>query len=448
MNRVFLKTYGCQMNERDSEAVAFKLQSRGYEIVQNEELADVVLLNTCSVRDQAEQKAIGKAGHLTKRKKKNQPFLFGIIGCMAQNRGEELLDLLPDLDLVIGTQKFHRIPEYLDQITSNEDYRPSRILDVAEEESSQDKINEHLETKEKKVTAFVSIMQGCNMKCSFCIVPKTRGKERYRSISSIVDEVEKLVERGVREVTLLGQIVNAYGRGSLPRLNGKSPFVQLLEKLNEIEGLYRIRFTSPHPTSFGDDLIESYKTLPKLCEYAHLPMQSGSDKILKSMKRPYSRKRFLEISKKLRLTHPDMRLSTDLILGFPGETEQDYLLTKSAFKEAGFEMAFIFKYSERSGTQAVGLGDSVSKETKEKRNQELLKLLERQSYSANLLSLNRKFEVLVEGKAKKGHNMMLGRTRCNRRVVFEGSQKSTGQLKNVLIKDVTSTTLSGSIFQK
>ena len=300
MNRVFIKTYGCQMNERDSEAVAFKLQSRGYEIVQNEELADVVLLNTCSVRDQAEQKAIGKAGHLTKRKKKNQSFLFGIIGCMAQNRGEELLDLLPDLDLVIGTQKFHRIPEYLDQITSNEDYRPSRILDVAEEESSQDKINEHLETKEKKVTAFVSIMQGCNMKCSFCIVPKTRGKERYRSISSIVDEVEKLVERGVREVTLLGQIVNAYGRGSLPRLNGKSPFVQLLEKLNEIEGLYRIRFTSPHPTSFGDDLIESYKTLPKLCEYAHLPMQSGSDKILKSMKRPYSRKRFLEISKKLR----------------------------------------------------------------------------------------------------------------------------------------------------
>ena len=278
-----------------------------------------------------------------------------------------------------------------------------------------------------------------------CIVPKTRGKERYRSIASIVDEVKGLVESGVREVTLLGQIVNAYGRGSLPRLNGKSPFVQLLEQLNEIDGLYRIRFTSPHPTSFGEDLIQSYKNLPKLCEYAHLPMQSGSDKILKSMNRPYSRKRFLEIVKKLRLTHPDMRLSTDVIVGFPGETEDDYLLTKSAFEESNFEMAFIFKYSERSGTVAVDIGDSVPRETKEARNQDLLRTLEKQSYAANLSSVNKKFEVLVEGRARRGDAMMFGRTRCNRKVVFEGSEKMNGKLKNILIQHVTATTLMGEI---
>lgn len=443
MNRVFIKTYGCQMNERDSEAVAFKLQARGYEIVVDESKADVVLLNTCSVRDQAEQKAIGKAGHLAHRKKKNQKFIFGVMGCMAQNRGEELFELLPDLDLVVGTQKFHRIPDYLDKITGSAHPKPTNLLDLSEEESSQDEIRDHIDTNYTKVTAFVSIMQGCNMKCSFCIVPKTRGKERYRSIKSIVLEVQELVERGVREVTLLGQIVNAYGRGSLPRVDGKSPFVQLLENLNEIEGLYRIRFTSPHPTSFGEDLIESYKNLPKLCEHAHLPMQSGSDRILRLMNRPYTRSRFLEITKKLRSAHPNMRLSTDIILGFPGESEVDYALTKSAFEEAGFEMAFIFKYSERSGTPAVELSDSVSIEIKEKRNQDLLSLLERQSYSSNSLSVGEKFEVLVEGKAKRGKNMLIGRTRCNRRVVFKGSNMLAGQLIDILIKDVSVTTLIG-----
>jgi tRNA-2-methylthio-N6-dimethylallyladenosine synthase len=445
MNRVFIKTYGCQMNERDSEAVAYKLQERGYEIVENEEVADVILLNTCSVRDQAEQKAIGKAGHLSKRKRKNQKFIFGIMGCMAQNRGEELFDLLPDLDLVVGTQKFHRVPEYLDEITTDQNLKKKNIFNLDTEEFSQEEICEHIYTQGAKVTAFVSIMQGCNMKCSFCIVPKTRGRERYRSINSIEMEVIGLVERGVREITLLGQIVNAYGRGSIPRINGKSPFVQLLERLNQIDGLYRIRFTSPHPTSFGDDLIECYHNLSKLCEYAHLPMQSGSDKILKLMNRPYSRKRFLEITKKLRNSHLDMRLSTDVILGFPGESEDDYALTKSAFQEAGFEMAFIFKYSERSGTSAVNYGDSVLQEVKEERNQDLLSLLKKQSYLANKLSINRCFEVLVEGKAKRGIDKMVGRTRCNRRVVFNGTEKMNGELLNILIKDVTSTTLLGDI---
>jgi len=442
------------MNERDSEAVAFKLKARGYEIVSDEAIADVVLLNTCSVRDQAEQKAIGKAGHLAHRKKKNQKFIFGVMGCMAQNRGEELFDILPDLDLVVGTQKFHRIPEYLDKITGSTEPKTTNIIDLEDEEFSQEEIRDHLNTSQNKVTAFVSIMQGCNMNCTFCIVPKTRGKERYRSIASITKEVQELVDRGVREVTLLGQIVNAYGRGSLPRIDNKSPFVQLLEKLNEIEGLYRIRFTSPHPTSFGDDLIECFARLSKLCEHAHLPMQSGSDRILKLMNRPYTRKKFLAITKKLRnahskmristdVIHSKMRISTDVILGFPGESDEDYALTKSAFIEATFEMAYIFKYSERSGTPAVELSDSVPKDVKEMRNQDLLTQLEKQSYVSNSSSVGKRYEVLVEGKAKRGKDMLIGRTRCNRRVVFEGNQVLAGELLDIEIKDVSATTLIG-----
>ena len=431
------------MNERDSEAVAFKLKARGYEIVSDETIADVVLLNTCSVRDQAEQKAIGKAGHLAHRKKKNQKFIFGVMGCMAQNRGEELFDILPDLDLVVGTQKFHRIPEYLDKITGSTESKTTNIIDLEDEEFSQEEIRDHLNTSQNKVTAFVSIMQGCNMNCTFCIVPKTRGKERYRSIASITKEVQELVDRGVREVTLLGQIVNAYGRGSLPRIDNKSPFVQLLEKLNEIEGLYRIRFTSPHPTSFGDDLIDCFARLSKLCEHAHLPMQSGSDRILKLMNRPYTRKKFLAITKKLRNAHSKMRISTDVILGFPGESDEDYALTKSAFIEATFEMAYIFKYSERSGTPAVELSDSVPKDVKEMRNQDLLTQLEKQSYVSNSSSVGKRYEVLVEGKAKRGKDMLIGRTRCNRRVVFEGNQVLAGELLDIEIKDVSATTLIG-----
>lgn len=431
------------MNERDSDDVAYKLKNRGYEIVDNEDIADVVLLNTCSVREQAENKALGKTGHLIKRKKKNPNFIVGIMGCMAQNRGTEILDTLPDLDLIVGTQKFHHVPDYLDKISNGKVSPKPAFIDLDEENGSQDQIRNHSSGKIVKASAFVSIMQGCNMKCSFCIVPKTRGKERYRSIQSIIDETHELVEGGTKEVTLLGQIVNAYGRGSLPKVNNKTPFVQLLEKLNDIDGLERIRFTSPHPISFGDDLIDCYKYLPKLCEHAHLPMQSGSDKILKIMNRPYTRVRFLEIVNKLRSTHSAMRISTDVIVGFPGETEHDFELTKSTFKESDFEMAFIFKYSERSGTKAVNLSNVVPMEIKERRNQELLSMLRTQSKESNSKSLGGKFEILVEAKAKKGVNMLMGRTRCNRKVVFKGDIDEIGTLKHVIIKETSATTLAG-----
>jgi len=431
------------MNERDSDDVAYKLKNRGYEIVDNEDIADVVLLNTCSVREQAENKALGKTGHLIKRKKKNPKFIVGIMGCMAQNRGSEILDTLPDLDLIVGTQKFHHVPDYLDKISKGKMSPRPAVIDLDEETGSQDQIRNHSSGKFLQASAFVSIMQGCNMKCSFCIVPKTRGKERYRSIESIIEETHELVEGGTKEVTLLGQIVNAYGRGSLPKVNNKTPFVQLLEKLNDIDGLERIRFTSPHPISFGDDLIDCYKYLPKLCEHAHLPMQSGSDKILKIMNRPYTRVRFLEIVNRLRSTQSTMRISTDVIVGFPGETEYDFELTKSAFKESGFEMAFIFKYSERSGTKAVNLSNVVPTEIKERRNQELLSMLRSQSKESNSKSLGGKFEILVEAKAKKGVDMLMGRTRCNRKVVFEGDITEIGTIKHVIIKETSATTLAG-----
>lgn len=443
MNRVFIKTYGCQMNERDSDDVAFKLRSRGYEIVDNEEFADVVLLNTCSVREQAEGKALGKAGHLIRRKKKDPKFTLGIMGCMAQNKGSDLLDTLPDLDLVVGTQKFHHIPDYLNKIKHGNGRDQSSILELGDEDGSQDQIRDHSILNKLKTTAFVSIMQGCNMKCSFCIVPKTRGKERYRPIDSIVEETLKLVENGIKEITLLGQIVNAYGRGFLPKVNNKTPFVQLLEKLNNINGLERIRFTSPHPISFGDDLIDCYSYLPKLCEYAHLPMQSGSDRILKSMNRPYSIKRFLEIANKLRKTHPDMRLSTDVIVGFPGETNEDFELTKHAFENASFEMAFIFKYSERSGTAAENINSIIPKEIIESRHQELLSLLKKQSTKSNIKSIGRKYEILVEGKAKRGDEVFMGRTRCNRKVIYKGTENEIGKLLKVKILETSSTTLIG-----
>ena len=275
MNRVYIKTYGCQMNERDSDAVAAMLRNRGYRIVSDEAECDIMLLNTCSVRDAAEQKAIGKAGHVGKRRRKQPDLVIGILGCMAQNRGAELLDSLPDLDLIVGTQKFHQVPDYLDNIRAARDAGVplgESIVDIDEEEDSQNTIRDHLETDEAQIGAFVSIQQGCNMDCHFCIVPKTRGDERSRPMEDIVAECRNLAAKGVREITLLGQIVTSYGRRDYVHTEGVSPFVQLIEKVHDIDGIERIRFTSPHPRGFKQDLVEAYGRLPKLCEYVHLPM--------------------------------------------------------------------------------------------------------------------------------------------------------------------------------
>ena len=434
------------MNERDSELVAHDLVQNGYELVSNESGADIVLLNTCSVREQAEKKAIGKANNLLSKRKKNHQITLGILGCMAQNRGSDLLHEVQGVNLIVGTQKFHRISEYLDEIlTKNSKGDFSSVIDLEEEEGSQHKINQHVSSELNKVSAFVSIMQGCNMNCSFCIVPKTRGSERYREMDEICDEIKILRDRGVREVTLLGQIVNAYGRGVFSRVGGKSPFVQLLNKIHEIEGIERIRFTSPHPTSFGPDLIEAYVDLPKICDYAHLPMQSGSNRMLKSMNRPYSREKFLQLVSSLRSVNQNMRISTDVIVGYPGETEAEFQETISAFKEAAFEMAFIFKYSERSGTPAAQFPDKIPQEIKEERNQTLLGILDRQSEESNLKKINKIMEVLVESQARKGRGDLMGRTRCYRKVIFPAVRDLIGQMVPVQINEASSTILKGSL---
>jgi len=436
------------MNERDSEAVAAMLRDKGYSIVGHELDADVILLNTCSVRDQAEQKAIGKAGHLTTRnKKKNPNLIVGIMGCMAQNRGNELVDRLPDLDLVVGTQKFHRVPEHLDAMIASmqgQGPRPQTIVDLEEEAGSQNTIRSHVEDQ-RQVAAFVSIMQGCNMKCSYCIVPKTRGQERGRPLASIIEEVRELAAKGTREVTLLGQIVNQYGVREFPFVDQKSPFVQLLEQINEIEGIERIRFTSPHPVGFRQDLIDCYARLPKLCEYLHFPMQSGSNRILKAMRRPYTIEKFRNIIDQLRKIRPDIYISTDVIVGFPGETEEDFELTRRHFEEIGFDMAYLFKYSVRPGTSAEPLGDPVATGVKEHRNQVLLEILGRSSLTRNQSLVGQVEEVLLEGPAKRGDGMFMGRTRGHRKVIVPASQRLVGELVHVQIQSATASTLMGEL---
>ena len=447
MNRVYIKTYGCQMNERDSEAVAALLRNRGYSIVDSDVEADVVLLNTCSVRDQAEQKAIGKAQSLHRYKARNPHFVVGVMGCMAQNRGSALLDQLPDLDLIVGTQKFHRVPEHLDSFIDSlkgQGPRPSSIIDLDEEMDSQNTIRLH-DTQRRQVSAFVSIMQGCNMHCAFCIVPKTRGPERCRPIEAIVEEVEALAANGTREITLLGQIVNRYGRDVIPFKKGVSPFVQLLQAVSEVDGIERIRFTSPHPCGFKRDLIEAYRDLPKLCEYVHLPLQSGSNRILRAMKRPYTRERYQRLLDQLRAVVSDMYVSTDIIVGFPGESEEDFEQTRSFFEANRFDMAFIFKYSKRSGTPAVSMPDQVPQSIKEQRNEQLLAILSDCSLRRNHSLIGSVQEVLVEGPARKGEGCYMGRTRGYRKIIFPATERLVGELVPVRIDDVSVSTLLGSL---
>ncbi len=443
MPSVYIKTYGCQMNERDSEAVAAQLSAKGYTLALSEAAADVVLLNTCSVRDMAEQKALNKMQALIAEARQARPgVIYGFLGCMAQSRGRELIDRLPDVDLVLGTQKIHRTGEYLDELLSG---RKRQIVDVEAEERSEAAIREHLlgGSAKKSVSAFVSIMQGCNQHCTFCIVPHTRGEERSRTIPDVVAECRQLVASGVKEITLLGQIVTSYGRRDVPIRAGQSPFVQLLDAVHEIEGLERIRFTSPHPKGYGDDLVEAYARLPKLVESAHIPVQSGCDRILKLMHRGYTRERFLGIVAKLRRLNPNIGVSTDFIAGFPGETEADFEETLSLVREAQFDQAFIFRYSERRDTPAAALPDQVPQATREERQQRLLAVVNEVAGRRYDQLVGRRMQILVEGPSKRNPARFTGRTRCNRIVVFEGSPRHQGHLLDVKIARTGSFTLYG-----
>jgi tRNA-2-methylthio-N6-dimethylallyladenosine synthase len=448
MPKVFLKTYGCQMNERDSEQVAQMLVARGYEITADAEDADVVLLNTCSVRDMAEQKALGKMGILSRLQKKRPHTVYGFLGCMAQSRGASLLQEVPHLDLVVGTQKFHKVADHVDAIlrrkmahdSAMDDLRIS-IVDTEEETGSQETIRDHVSVP---ASAFVSIMQGCNMRCTFCIVPDTRGRERSRRIGSIVGEVRELVERGCKEVTLLGQIVNLYGRHEFPKAEGKSPFVQLLEAVHDVDGLERLRFTSPHPIGFREDLVNCFGRLPKLAEHVHLPLQSGSDRMLKAMHRGYTAEKFRALVQRLRANSPDIAITTDIIVGFPGETEEDYAATRALVDEISFDNAFVFRYSPRKDTPAATMNDQLAEEVKEARNQDLLSVVNRHAQQKLQDMVGQTVEVLCTGPSRHNEQRLTGRTRGNKIVVFEGPAELAGRLFDVEIHDAAGFTLYAS----
>ena len=433
------------MNERDSEAVAAQLMAKGYAVAPDEAQADVILLNTCSVRDAAEQKAINKMETLIGQTRKHNPdAVLGFMGCMAQSRGAELVDQLPDVDLVLGTQKFHRAGEYLEDLL---DGRRDKVVDTDEEQGSEGAIREHLlsaQSEAKAVTAFVSIMQGCNQFCTFCIVPYTRGRERCRSIEDIVAECRGLVENGVREVTLLGQIVNSYGKREIGAKDGKSAFVQLIEAVHKIDGLERIRFTSPHPKGYGDDLVDAYVRLPKLMENAHLPVQSGSDRMLKLMHRGYTRERFLDLVGKLRAAKPELGGGTDIIVGFPGETEEDFEETLNLCREVEFDNAFLFKYSRRRDTPAAEMPDQLPEELIEERHARLLGAVDEIRVRKLNDYVGRRMEILVEGPSRRNAARLEGRTRCNKIVVFEGGERFVGQVMDVEIESASPTTLYGN----
>ena len=447
------------MNVRDSEAVATALIKAGYKISSSENDADILLFNTCSVRDQAERKAIGKIGILKKLKKNKPELLIGIMGCMAQSRKEKILDELPHVDFVLGTDQLQNLIPVLEDLLRKRE----KIVKVetSDDIESFDGINGHLGCPDKNTTfydseihnhntnsccAFISLMRGCDRFCSYCIVPYVRGREKSRKHSSVIDEIKNLVDSGVKEIMLLGQNIAAYNlKESKKELkHEESPFAELLERISEINGLMRIRFTSPHPAYFNDRLINTVISLPKVCDNIHLPLQSGSDKILHLMKRGYSSSTYLNIVNKLRQKSPEMTFSTDIIVGYPHEEEEDFNATRNLMNEVGFDNAFIFKYSPRQGTSAAKMKDSIPTAVKEKRNALLLNDLKSRTALHNRQFEGKTAAVLVEGISKRNSEKWFGRTTNNKVVVFSPyNNVQKGDIVDILIERSTSVTLFG-----
>ncbi len=413
--RAYIKTYGCQMNQRDSEALAGMLSARNHQIVEKETDADLLIFNTCSVRDQAERKAFGKIMHMKKLKRKNENIIIGIIGCMAQNHGEKLFTDLPHVDFVLGTGQLHELVDLVE--TLQFDRQQVAMLNNTEEVLTGMSVHDY---SKNSIFGQVAITRGCNRFCSYCIVPYVRGREMSREASDIVAEVEELASHGVREVMLLGQNVAAFGLNGIltPPDSDISPFGELLEKVAQVDGIERIRFASPYPSYFSDRLIEAIANTPKVCRSIHLPLQSGSNRILKAMNRQYTAESYLEIVQKLKKAIPDVSFSTDIIVGFPGETEEDFNATRDLMNEVNFEHAFIFKYSPREGTASAKQVDSVTQELKEQRNQILLDDLGRRCTQANKSLINQEVEVLVEGESFRNASRWMGKTSSGKSVMF------------------------------
>jgi len=436
--KIYTKTYGCQMNEYDSARILQVMKQQGYTPTEHAEEADLIILNTCSVRDKAEQKVYSALGRWRKLKEQREGLIIGVGGCVAQQEGEELLRRVPHLDLVFGTHNIHKLGQMVREV-QNLECRPVEVAfyrDPTYLENLQGKPEVH------GPKAYVTIMQGCNKVCSFCIVPHVRGREISRPGDNIINEVRELTGQGVREVMLLGQNVNSYGKTG----QGELTFAELLHKINEIDGLDRIRFTTSHPQDLSPELIDAYAVLGKLCEHLHLPVQSGSDTVLQRMRRGYSRKEYMDRIHRLRDRCSEVALSTDIIVGFPGETVDEFETTLEMLEKMEYDEIFAFKYSPRPQTVAAKIhSDDVPEETKKSRLQTVQALQKEISLRKNRQLMGRVEEILLEGESKLSKDRMMGRTRTNKVVNFKAPKSLLGQTLDVRITGASANSLIGEL---
>ena len=430
-------TYGCQMNEHDSEKLAGMLEDMGYNKTDELEEADIILLNTCTIRENAELKVFGKVGSLKRLKRKNSDLIIGIGGCMMQV--DEVVDKIYEkfshVDLVFGTHNIHRLPELIKQIEDEKE----RVFEIWQEEDGL--IPDVAVRRKGDFKAWVSIIQGCDNFCSYCIVPHVRGRERSRPPAEIISEIKKVVDKGVKEITLLGQNVNSYGKD----MDQDMDFADLLYKINEIKGLKRIRFMTSHPRDFSEKLIKAISEYDKVCEHFHLPVQSGSSRVLNKMNRGYTRKEYLKLVNKIKEHIERPSITTDIIVGFPEETEEDFNETLSLVKKVKFDMAYTFAYSPREGTRAAEMEEQVAEDIKDDRLQRLMDIQNKISYENNKHFKGETVRVLVEGESKNNPKNFMGRSRRNKLVIFPKCKDCKGQIIKVKINEVNSWTLYGEI---
>ena len=438
MPKLHLITYGCQMNEYDSERVAGLLKNERYELTESVEDADLILLNTCAIREKAEDKVYSELGTLRRLKARRPDLLIGVMGCMAQLRQGAIQARAPHVDLVFGSPAIARVGELVTRARSVR--RP--VLETGE--GPLVKITAKPDTS-PRLKAFVTVMEGCEKHCTFCVVPTTRGRERSHPPAAIVTEVTGLAERGCREVTLLGQTVNAYGRD----LDPPTDLAELLERVDAVPGIARIRFTTSNPYNLTGRLIRAIRDVSKVVEYLHLPLQSGSDRILERMNRGYTRARYLDLIAELKETVPDIALSTDLIVGFPGETEDDFARTVEAVEMVGYDNVFAFRYSRRPGTPAAEMADQVPESVKAERNTRVLEAAVRVGAARSRALVGRVMEVLVDGASRKDAAQASGRTRCNRVVNFDSAGWDlTGEIVQVRITEALPHSLRGELVSR
>lgn len=437
--KLFIETYGCQMNVADSEVVASILSNEGYEICNNSSDADLILVNTCSIRDNAEKKVLSRGKELLAQKKKNPNLVVGIIGCMAERISDEIFEKLKGIDLLAGPDSYRNLPELLKKAENN-----IKALDVllSTVETYEDIDPIHYQTGD--ITAFVSIMRGCNNFCSYCVVPYTRGRERSRPVNSILREVELLKNDNFKEITLLGQNVNSY---NFKNEKAHYSFAKLLEEIAIKHPEMRIRFATSHPKDLSEELVKTMANFKNICNSIHLPVQSGSDDVLKRMNRKYTAAEYLNKIELLKKYMPDITISTDVIAGFCGETDKDHNDTLDLMIKAEFYYAFMFKYSVRSGTAASKLKDDVPDAVKSKRLEEIIALQQNLSLASYKNDIGKVFEVLIEGTSKRSKKQMFGRTEQNKVVVFDAENNVPGSYINVEITDCTAATLIGKILK-